>query len=78
MIHELKTLKPYFQDVAIGVKTFEVREDDRKFQVGDYLLLNEIASDLRPTGRTISREIIYKLPGGEFGLAEGYCILGIR
>lgn len=42
MIHELKTWPPYFDDVASGVKTVELRrEDDRNFEVGDTLILRE-------------------------------------
>ena len=41
MIHELKTLPEYFEAVRKGDKTFELREDDRNFKVGDYLALNE-------------------------------------
>lgn len=41
MIHELKILTKYFQDVISGRKTFEVRKYDRPFHVGDLLALNE-------------------------------------
>ena len=40
MIHHLKTIDPYFTHVLSGVKTFEVRANDRDFQVGDILKLN--------------------------------------
>ena len=42
MIHELKTLKPYFDALAQGNKTYEVRKTDCDFNVGDFLALNEI------------------------------------
>lgn len=39
MNHELKTWPEFFDAVASGAKTFEVRRDDRGFQVGDRLVL---------------------------------------
>ena len=41
MIHALKILPEYFEAVISGKKTFEVRENDRGFKVGDLLALNE-------------------------------------
>lgn len=41
MKHQLKTWPGYFHAVKTGVKTFEIRKDDRKFNVGDTLVLNE-------------------------------------
>ena len=42
MIHELKTEQKYFKEVVAGRKTFEMRVNDRDFNVGDFLALNEI------------------------------------
>lgn len=39
--HELKTVQPFFDDVARGDKTCEVRKFDRDFKVGDTLILKE-------------------------------------
>ena len=44
MIHQLKILPKFFEKVISGEKTFEVRENDRNFKVGDYLALNEFAN----------------------------------
>lgn len=41
MKHELKTLTQFFPFVKSGAKTFEIRLNDRNFQVGDTLLLRE-------------------------------------
>ena len=40
-VHELKIWPEFFEPVASGVKTFEVRRDDRGFAVGDRLRLRE-------------------------------------
>ena len=45
MVHELKILPNYFYDVVSGIKTFEVRFNDRDFQLGDQLLLKEYFKD---------------------------------
>lgn len=39
MRHELKTWLPYFDAIVDGTKLFEVRKNDRDFQVGDCLRL---------------------------------------
>lgn len=41
MKHELKIWPQYYQAVADGSKTFEVRKNDRGFQKGDIVELNE-------------------------------------
>lgn len=38
---ELKTINPYFDDVKTGRKSFQIRSNDRNFQVGDVLHLKE-------------------------------------
>lgn len=39
--HRLKCWPEYFMAIASGKKRFELRRDDRGFQVGDTLLLEE-------------------------------------
>jgi|TARA_Y100000310_G_scaffold298310_1_gene332146 hypothetical protein len=39
--HELKTEPKYFGRLVSGDKTFEIRKNDRDFQVGDELILKE-------------------------------------
>ena len=34
-VHNLKIKPQYFKDVVSGIKTFEVRKNDRNFKVGD-------------------------------------------
>jgi hypothetical protein len=41
MKHELKTWTEFFQAVKSGAKTFEIRENDRDYKVGDVLWLRE-------------------------------------
>ena len=39
IIHKLKLSADYYDDSASGVKTFEIRKNDRNFRVGDILEL---------------------------------------
>lgn len=82
--HILKTHPQYFNDILSGKKNFELRKDDRGFQVGDTLKLEEF--DPEPNkgkgaylGRSILVVVTYKLTGINFGygLHEDFCILGI-
>lgn len=41
MIHALKILPEYFEAMAAGAKSFEVRKNDRPYHTGDYVALNE-------------------------------------
>jgi ASC-1-like (ASCH) protein len=41
MLHALKTVQPFFNQVKEGKKTFELRKFDRPFKPGDTLILQE-------------------------------------
>lgn len=75
MVHELKTVQPYFDDVANGNKSFEVRKADRPYSVGDILALNEYV-DGAYTGRFLMARIVYILKDISF-VKDGYWILGM-
>ena len=73
-VHELKILPRYFS----YDKNFELRKNDRGFEVGDIVVLREWSSDDGYTGRYSIRVIQYILENvKEYGLADGYCILGL-
>lgn len=76
MTHNLKILPEYFVEVVRGNKTFEVRKDDRPFNVGDELILYEVNCG-RYTGRNIKVIITYILRNPDY-CKEGYCILGFK
>jgi len=82
MVHELKTWEKYFQLVASGEKTFELRKNDRDFLAGHKLLLREYNKETQTyTGRQLHRKIGYVLQsdeGADFGLKPGYCIMGLE
>jgi ASC-1-like (ASCH) protein len=72
--HYLKCETEYFQAVECGKKKFELRKNDRQFQPGDMVYLQEVVNG-EPTGRELPPvEIKHVLLGGRFGLDPGYCI----
>lgn len=84
MIHELKTHPAYFARLADGSKTFEIRRNDRGYQTGDILLLQEYnpagmhdrcddpeCRNARYTGAQIRYRVGFVASGGLFGLALG-------
>lgn len=76
--HNLKTIQPYFNQIKSGEKTFELRNDDRRYSVGDLICLMEF-KDGALTGPTITKEITHILRNcPEYGLMPGYCILSFK
>lgn len=75
-VHQIRLAKMYFDDVATGKKSFELRKNDRDYKVGHILELLEF-DDGKYIGRTIKAEIVYMLEDYT-GLTDGYCILGIK
>ncbi len=82
--HKLKTIQPFFGDVKSGKKIFEIRLNDRNYQEGDTLLLMEWRNTGNVledgfTGQVLRKTVTYVLKDcPQFGLQEGYCILGIK
>ena len=67
MNHKLKTWPVYFQAVWDGVKTAEIRKDDRGFAVGDTLYLEEWNPTTGThTGRRLSATISHIVKGAPF------------
>lgn len=79
-VHELKCWPCYFEDVLSGLKTFEVRKDDRGFYVDDILRLREFDIGTGTyTGRECLNKVIYLMRGGcaETPSFDGYVIMSI-
>lgn len=73
--HDLKLKRLYFEDKLAGLKPWEIRKNDRDYQVGDTVTFREVMCG--PTGRTLGPVVItYVLLGGrELELApDGVCI----
>jgi hypothetical protein len=77
-VHYLKTWTPFFNDVKSGIKQFEVRKNDRDYEVGDTLILEDFnPSTEKYTGAWIPKEIIYKLDDPRF-IKEDFIVLGMK
>ena len=79
VVHDLKTWPKFFEAVMEGRKTFELRRDDRGFEVGDVLQLQEWSPETGAfTGRSVSRRVTYLVRNApEFGLQPGFVVLGL-
>lgn len=87
-VHNLKLLPEYFDAVVNGIKTFEIRKNDRDYKVGDTLHLYEFDPEVNgyflfsrlPETRTCDVAVTYILTHEDFpdGIPEDYCVMGIR
>jgi hypothetical protein len=84
-LHRVKTWRSYFADIRSGLKSFDLRRDARKYQVGDVVVFCEWDEKRKAyTGEETSKRICYKIEGVGIGaiaplagLSHGYCILGL-
>ena len=84
-LHELKIRHEYLIDVTLGTKTFELRKNDRDYQVGDLIHFIDIRedntkNDIEPyIDENQLYRITYVLKNVEkYGLDKDYCILAIK
>ena len=75
--HYLKTVPPFYQAVESGRKPFEVRFNDRNYQVGDILHLQEFIPPETYTGRETTKEATYILDDPKF-CKEGFVVIGMK
>ena len=84
-VHNLKTVNPHYYLLSTGEKTFEIRKNDRDFQVGDLLHLEEYiyVDPIRPssggkfTGTSMYRKITHILDGEKWGIMPGYVVMSL-
>ncbi len=75
-VHQIRLAKPYFDDVANGIKTFELRKNDRGYKKGDILEMMEF-TDGKNTGRMVKVLVTYILEDYT-GIEDGYCIMATK
>lgn len=82
MVHKLKTVQPFFNEVKEGKKKFELRKNDRDFKAGDLLILEEYDPEDKDepnkgySGKLFAVRVDYILENYP-GIEPGYCIMGI-
>lgn len=74
MIHRLKILPQYFEDKLRDMKKWEIRKNDRPFNVDDILQLEEWSEETGYTGRTL-QECIKKIYTEAPGMEKGYILM---
>ena len=76
-VHKLKILPEYYSKVISGIKSFELRKDDRNYKEGDYIQFFEYENG-EYTGKSSNlfcvQYILRNCP--QYGLMDGYVILG--
>lgn len=74
-IHELKILSPYFEHVLDGTKNFEIRKNDRKFNIGDIVKLKHWDNQKEEfTGQFVYRRISFIT---DFNQRKGYVVFAM-
>lgn len=77
-VHQLKVEYEFYTPLSMHLKNFEVRKNDRDFQVNDILILREWSVALEAyTGLRLRAQISYILDDPRF-CKEGYVILGLK
>lgn len=85
-LHELKIKYEYLVEIALSNKTFELRANDRDYQVGDlihFTIIDIKQSDKLDKGLYIGQDDLYKITYvlkdvPQYGLDKDYCILAIK
>jgi hypothetical protein len=84
MEHYLKTWPEYWDRVNSMQKSFEIRKNDRDFQVNDYLILQAFDPTANDgdgayiKGSEITMKVTYILHGPQFGIEAGYCVMQLQ
>lgn len=72
-VHELKSWAKFFVPMWLGQKLFDIRVNDRDYQLGDHLILKEYYPDEQKyTGRVIEARVIYITDAPENDFGYGY------
>lgn len=79
MTHNIKLKKEFCEAVLCGDKCFEVRENDRNYQRGDYVKFVALDSSGFATLHPLNKKIYiitYVLAG--WGIKDNYVVFGIK
>lgn len=73
-VHDIKIKPNFLADIVSGVKTFEIRKNDRGYKKGDILNLQEYENG-EYTGNELKVKVTY-IP--DFYLPDNYVVMGIE
>ncbi|EJZ0334593.1 DUF3850 domain-containing protein [Listeria monocytogenes] len=73
-VHKLKILPEFFREKIALKKSFEIRNNDRNFEVGDTLVLQEF-EDGNYTGREYWEDVVYIT---DYLQKDGVVVLGTQ
>lgn len=77
-IHKLKTWPEYFEAKWQKQKTFEIRENDRDYMVGDILNEYEYHPRIKEySGRMIKSKVTYCMTDSDF-VKKGFAVMALR
>lgn len=79
MLHEIKLDISFCDLVNDGIKTFEVRKNDKNYQIGDLVRFKPVGVCFHPVEHPIkdkTYKITYVLSG--WGIEEGFCVFAIK
>ena len=78
-LHILKSKEEYFKEILRENQTFDLRKNDRDYQVGDLIHFVKTDGNEYIICSQVVFRIIYILKNVEqYGLDKDYCILGIK
>lgn len=84
-VHKVKSWPKFFQPLSEGVRTHELRRNDRRYEVGDVLEMHEFFSDTQTySGRILSMRITSITSASEpcavseEALHNEFCILSVK
>ena len=78
--HHIKLKAQYCDPVLHGEKTFEVRDNDRGYQKGDYIVFIPVNEDgtRQPFHPIEKEEYVITYVHSGYGLKEGYVVFGLK
>lgn len=89
--HDLKLNERFFDAINNGIRTFDIRKDEGRFNIGDtikYYCVDDDKNEITVPNYKTNTEvplrvycaIIYILTHDDypFGVPDGYCVLGIK
>lgn len=77
--HHIKCHPTVFEKIVSGEKDWELRKNDRDYQTGDILWIEEWDPSIEEyTGLSIRALAGFILYGGVYGLPENMCIISLK